>query len=127
MLSKVGLTEQQWRVLRVLEECGVLDPTEISERACLLLPSLTRILHTLEGKALIYREPHPHDGRKQQITLTNAGRMVVEANMAEAMLLCQQLKAGLGEARLELLLDLLNDLQEASLEEPRAKETAQTS
>ena len=43
MLSDVGVTEQQWRVLRVLDERGPLDPTEIADRSVLLLPRLTRI------------------------------------------------------------------------------------
>ena len=30
MLQERGFTEQQWRVLRVLDEGGPLDPTEIA-------------------------------------------------------------------------------------------------
>lgn len=40
MLSKIGVTEQQWRVMRVLDERGRMDPKEIAEAACLLNPSL---------------------------------------------------------------------------------------
>ncbi|MDP5347500.1 MAG: MarR family transcriptional regulator, partial [Paracoccaceae bacterium] len=58
MLADVGVTEQQWRVLRVLAERGTLDPTEIADRSCLLMPSLTRILQTLTTKGLITREVH---------------------------------------------------------------------
>ena len=39
MLAATGLTEQQWRVLRVLSEAGPVDATEVSDRAGLLLPS----------------------------------------------------------------------------------------
>ncbi len=48
MLSKIGVTEQQWRVMRVLDERGRMDPKEIAEAACLLNPSLTRIMQLLE-------------------------------------------------------------------------------
>ena len=61
MLADVGLTEQQWRVLRVLDEKGALEPTHIAEQACLLLPSLTRILQKLEEKHLILRKPDEND------------------------------------------------------------------
>src|SRR5210317_1927993 len=64
MLAKIGVTEQQWRVLRVLDERGTLDPKEIAEAACLLNPSLTRIMQLLEKKGYISREGDPEDRRK---------------------------------------------------------------
>ncbi|THD72081.1 homoprotocatechuate degradation operon regulator HpaR [Thalassobius vesicularis] len=110
MLSDVGVTEQQWRVLRVLNERGTLDPTEIAERSCLLLPSLTRILQTLEGKELITRAPHPTDRRKQLVTITQAGRQLIVDNMEESRRLNAWLKESFGNEKLEQLLDLLNEL-----------------
>ena len=44
MLKVPGITEQQWRVLRVLSESGAQDLTQISLKACLLMPSLSRII-----------------------------------------------------------------------------------
>ncbi|WP_321829723.1 homoprotocatechuate degradation operon regulator HpaR [Thalassovita sp.] len=110
MLTDAGVTEQQWRVLRVLEERGVLDPTEIAEHSCLLLPSLTRILQTLQGKGMITREPHPTDRRKQQIRITDAGRQLILDNLQESRRLNAWLKNSMGEEKLEQLLDLLNEL-----------------
>ena len=118
MLANAGVTEQQWRVLRVLDEQGVLDPTEIAERSCLLLPSLTRILQTLQGKGLIERQPHPTDRRKQQITITAAGRRLILDNLYESQRLHAWLKDSLGEDKLETLLDLLNELD--GLQRPAA-------
>jgi hypothetical protein len=60
MLADVGVTEQQWRVLRVLAERGTLDPTEIADRSCLLMPSLTRILQTLTGQRADQPRGAPH-------------------------------------------------------------------
>jgi homoprotocatechuate degradation regulator HpaR len=83
MLSDVGVTEQQWRVLRVLDERGPLDPTEIADRSVLLLPSLTRILQTLVAKGLVSRSPHPTDRRKQVVSITaNAGPAARSAQRA---------------------------------------------
>lgn len=110
MLANAGVTEQQWRVLRVLEERGVLDPTEIAEHSCLLLPSLTRILQTLEGKAMIARQPHPTDRRKQQVQITDTGRQLILDNLHESQRLNAWLKTSLGDEKLEQLLDLLNEL-----------------
>lgn len=110
MLMDVGVTEQQWRVMRVLNECGTLDPTEIAERSCLLLPSLTRILQTLEGKELISRAPHPTDRRKQQVTITEVGQQMILDNMQESQRLNAWLRDSFGDEKLEALLDLLNEL-----------------
>ena len=55
MLAESGLTEQQWRILRVLEEFGKTEPTRLAEQTCLLLPSLSRILQTLVDKGYVTR------------------------------------------------------------------------
>ena len=44
LLASHDLTEQQWRVIRVLGETSPLDASDVAERACILAPSLTRII-----------------------------------------------------------------------------------
>ena len=110
MLSDVDVTEQQWRVLRVLEEAGPLEPTRIADLACLLLPSLTRILQKLEDKGLIERRRDLRDRRKQVVRITRAGSKLIEANLQTSVELLQQVRDHLGAERYELLLDLLNEL-----------------
>jgi homoprotocatechuate degradation regulator HpaR len=110
MLMDVGITEQQWRVLRTVEEQGPIDPTSISEQACLLLPSLTRILHKLEEKALIAREPDATDRRKQIVRITPAGAKLIADNLATSLQLMQDIREQIGPDRFETLLDLLNEL-----------------
>ena len=41
MLADSGVTEQKWRVLRVLEEAGEIEPTVIAREACLHLQQTT--------------------------------------------------------------------------------------
>jgi len=110
MLTDVGITEQQWRVLRVLEEAGPMEPTRIAERACLLLPSLTRILQKLEEKSLISREQDISDRRKQIVEITAAGAEVIAANLATSLALMEEVRLRMGPDRFESLLDLLNEL-----------------
>lgn len=110
MLADAGITEQQWRVLRVLEESGPLEPTRIADLACLLLPSLTRILQKLDEKGMISRRPDPKDGRKQIIQITAKGRKLIEANLPASISLMEQVRDSMGADRFEALLDLLNDL-----------------
>lgn len=116
MLADAGVTEQQWRVLRVLDERGAMDATEIAERSVLLLPSLTRILQTLTAKGLITRAAHPTDRRKQLVTITAAGQSLIAENLRESQELTQWLRDSMGEERLDQLLDLLNELDQ--LERP---------
>ena len=110
MLYDVGITEQQWRVLRVLQETGPLEPTQIAEQACLLLPSLTRILQKLEEKNYIERSRNKADRRKQSVKVTRTGANLIEANLSSALALTDQVRARMGDERYEQLLDLLNEL-----------------
>ncbi|WP_170326204.1 homoprotocatechuate degradation operon regulator HpaR [Ruegeria arenilitoris] len=111
MLTDVGVTEQQWRVLRVLDEEGPQEPTHIADRACLLLPSLTRILQKLETKGLIRREVHPDDKRRQIVDISAKGRQIIRDNIQVTVHLAEDLRTKLGPDRHEALLDLLNELR----------------
>ncbi|WIY26602.1 homoprotocatechuate degradation operon regulator HpaR [Parasedimentitalea psychrophila] len=115
LLSDVDLTEQQWRVLRVVQESGAIDPTQIAEQACLLLPSLTRILQKLEDKKMISRTRDKQDRRKQVITITSGGEAVIANNLEASLVLVAKTRAEMGEDRYEALLDLLNELDRIKL------------
>ena len=110
ILMDVGITEQQWRVLRVLEEEGPQDPTRIADQACLLLPSLPRILQKLEEKDLITRQPDPGDRRKQIVNITPAGAKIIRDNLGASQAVFDEIRTQLGAGRFETLLDLLNEL-----------------
>lgn len=115
MLANVGVTEQQWRVVRVLVEEGAMDPTSIAERAVLLLPSLTRILHKLEEKGYITRARDEKDGRRQVIAATPLGCKLISDNIPTAHQYAQQLRDHMGGADYDQLLKLLNQLNEIDL------------
>ena len=110
MLGKSGVNEQKWRVLRVLEENGPLDQSLLAERACLQLPSLTRILRAMEDQALISRATDPADRRRSIVTISDAGRRVLTDHAAESAQIFARLEAAYGQARMEQLLDMLEDL-----------------
>lgn len=110
MLAEAGVTEQQWRVLRVLSEQGEVDATEIAHQACLLMPSLTRILQVLEKKSLCARRPHPTDRRRFLLAITPEGRALIERNIPESNRIFAELEAEYGKDRIEALLDLLGEL-----------------
>ena len=116
MLNKAGVTEQQWRVLRVLDERGMMDPKDLAQAACLLNPSLTRIMQLLEKKALIARHDHPTDRRKVLLEITDDGRALLRAAAPESNAIFARLVERYGRERMDRLLDLLNELSELELE-----------
>src|SRR5260370_23181625 len=54
---KGGITEQQWRVIRVLYLDGEMDAAELAPRAYLPAPSLSPILKDLEAPKYLKRRP----------------------------------------------------------------------
>lgn len=119
MLSKSQISEQKWRVLRIIEEAGPIEQTSIAKQACLLLPSLTRLLHALEKDALLIRTPDNVDRRKSIVTITEKGRMLIQRHAVESIALFDDLEAKFGKEKLEDLLDLLEELQAVDLQPPQ--------
>ncbi|MEM8728615.1 MAG: homoprotocatechuate degradation operon regulator HpaR [Pseudomonadota bacterium] len=115
MLSDVGVTEQQWRVLRVLDEFGPSDPTRIADASSLLLPSLTRILQKLETKGLIARSVDAKDRRRQIVKITQDGQCLIAENRETAVALTKAVQDRLGPEKYNQLLDLLNELSTLDL------------
>ncbi len=115
MLGKVGVTEQQWRVLRVLDERGTMDPKDIADAACLLNPSLTRIMQLLERKGFIARRAHPDDKRKVLVDITEGGSALIAEAMPESQEISDRLEARYGPEQRRALLNLLNELSELDL------------
>jgi homoprotocatechuate degradation regulator HpaR len=76
VLREHGLTEQQWRVVRVLAEHDGIDASEVAARSFLLAPSLTRILQFLEKEGLVRRRLDSNDQRRSVLTLTKKGRKI---------------------------------------------------
>ncbi len=112
ILADAGVTEQQWRVLRVLKEQGPQEPTQIADRACLLLPSLTRILRKLEDKDLIVRRTAPNDRRRQIVEISEGGQEIIRANIAPSLLQAERIRTRLGPERHDLLLDILGEMHD---------------
>lgn len=110
MLAEAGVTEQQWRVMRVLHERGPSDPASIARDACLLMPSLTRILRGLEAKGLVARTPHENDRRTFWVRITEAGEALIAAHLDESNRILAELEDRYGRERLDRLLDLLEEL-----------------
>jgi hypothetical protein len=52
-LNEHGLTEQQWRIIRILERYGELEIYQLAELACILKPSMTGVLVRMEAAGMV--------------------------------------------------------------------------
>ena len=112
MLAASGITEQQWRVLRVLHERGPLDSTTLADEACLLMPSLTRIVQSMVQKGYVTRTEHVEDRRRQTVAIASKGKAIINDNLEEATAIAARIEAALGKKRFDELLESLRRLDE---------------
>ena len=119
-LRENGLSDQQWRVLRVLgehaDDSAGVETGRVAREALLLGPSLTGVLTRMERDGLIARERCPQDARRTVIRATPAGltlvgklSTVIEAHYA-------WMEEELGKPQLARLYALLDDL--IAMEQP---------
>ena len=111
MLSKSQISEQKWRVLRVVNEAGPLEQTNIAKQACLLLPSLTRLLRSMEEDGYISRVPGQTDKRKSVVHITPLGIELIQKHAAESNTIFEAIEQEFGTEDWETLLKLLSKLQ----------------
>lgn len=76
-LNKAGVTEQQWRVLRALNEVEDMDAGALAAAISLHMPSLSRILVDLVERKLIKKQ-NGVDRRLRTVRITPQGRALVE-------------------------------------------------
>ncbi|GAL17235.1 homoprotocatechuate degradation operon regulator HpaR [Vibrio maritimus] len=110
VLASNDLTEQQWRVMRVLDTKGEIDFTTLSRESCILSPSLTGIINRLEKLGYVEKKKCEHDGRKSYIHLTAKAESLVERLRPQIEEQYVALKERIGEDRYSELSNLLNEL-----------------
>jgi homoprotocatechuate degradation regulator HpaR len=81
ILNANGVTEQQWRIVRVLYEVPSLEPREIVELCRISSPSMAGVLSRMEELGLVARRRLPHDQRRVRVSLTARARAMA-ARMA---------------------------------------------
>jgi len=74
LFAKYNLTEQQWRILRILWEDEKVTSADLSARSLLPPPSLVGIIDRLENKQLVTRLRSLEDRRIVYVLATAKGR-----------------------------------------------------
>jgi homoprotocatechuate degradation regulator HpaR len=114
-LRQQALSDQQWRVLRVLGEDhsqggqGV-ETGRVAREAYLLGPSLTGVLSRMERDGLITRERDPQDQRRSVVQPTEQGLRLVNTLSRTIEAHYVWLEQAMGKDKLAQLYGLLDEL-----------------
>ena len=111
-----ALSDQQWRVLRVLGEHGMVDTGHVAREAFILGPSLTGVLSRMERDELIRRERDPEDQRRTVVEATAKGLRLVNKLSQTIETHYVWMEKSLGKQKLAQLYALLDTVIE--LEQP---------
>lgn len=108
-----GLTEQQWRVLRIMHSTEErLRPMQLSQLTFISMPSLSRLLKTLEGRQLIKRGRHVADLRGSEFELTPQGRGLVSETIPHFEAIYLDIEKQLGVHDSEQLFRVLEHVEQ---------------
>jgi DNA-binding MarR family transcriptional regulator len=77
-LAEPSLSDTQLAALATLERHGAMTPGELAEHEKVQPPSMTRVIAALADWRLVTRAPHPTDRRQVILTVTPAGRDLVQ-------------------------------------------------
>jgi homoprotocatechuate degradation regulator HpaR len=77
ILNHFGVTEQQWRILRALDQQGQLEPREIGDLCQISSPSMAGVLARMEQAGLVERKRMETDQRRVSVTLSPQSRALL--------------------------------------------------
>jgi len=112
LLNRYELTEQQWRVIRILSQhpnCE-LESHQLAEIACILRPSMTGVLLRLERDGLVRRWKPASDQRRLCVSLTPKGIELFEEMSGEMTRQYKEIQRQFGPDNFQLLMRLLLEL-----------------
>ena len=110
IFRKYNVTEQQWRVLRMVTSAGDMTAGELSQAIFISMPSLSRIMQSLEARNLIRRRANEDDLRQTMVSSTLAAQAMVAEAAIWSDTRYSDIAQWFGKERLEQLQTLLDDL-----------------
>jgi homoprotocatechuate degradation regulator HpaR len=110
VLNAHGITEQQWRIVRVLLDGRALEPREIGELCRLSSPSLAGVLARMEEIGLVKRKRLPQDQRRVRVSLTPRSRALAARLAPQIEAVYARVERLLGEEFCGRLYDALDDV-----------------
>ena len=113
MLNEIGITDQQWRIIRLLAENGTMDFQDLAAQACILRPSLTGILTRWEKMDYVVRLKPSNDQRRVYLKLTRTGESLYESFCPRVDDRYDLLQFGLAKALLQQIVAVVHTRAEA--------------
>jgi homoprotocatechuate degradation regulator HpaR len=110
VLNAHGITEQQWRIVRVLLDAGALEPREIGELCRLSSPSLAGVLARMEEIGFVNRRRLAHDQRRVRVSLTPRSRALAARIAPQIEAVYARVERSLGKEFCERLYGALDEL-----------------
>ena len=110
ILNQANITDQQWRIIRLLAENGTLDFQDLANKACILRPSLTGILTRLEKAGMAVRLKPSNDQRRVFLKLTQAGEKLYQSIGEKVDERYHAIENVFSKEKLEKLKELLTEL-----------------
>lgn len=105
-----NLTDQQWRIVRILADSPSMDFHELAFRSCILRPSLTGILTRMERDGLVLRLKPVNDQRKLYVMLTEQGQTLYARARSQVEEAYRKIEADFTPEKTQQLMLLLDDL-----------------
>jgi DNA-binding MarR family transcriptional regulator len=87
-----------------------LRPSELADRLQISKQSVNDLLHDLEARGYLVREPGPDDGRARVVRLTDRGRALEDAAYAGAAAAQRRIADQLGARRFAQMRDALHEV-----------------
>jgi homoprotocatechuate degradation regulator HpaR len=110
LLAAHALTEQQWRVMRVMHEAGSIETTDLCARCCIHKASMMRILRALVERGLVEREMHEQDKRRHIVSITGSGSALIARLLPAARMIYDSILDRFGREKARQLVRLLDEL-----------------
>ncbi|MFJ1458393.1 MarR family transcriptional regulator [Nocardia wallacei] len=108
--AQISLT--QLSALATLNREGAMTPGALAAKERVQPPSMTRVIASLAELQLVKRDPHPTDGRQIIVSLSEAGRALIQdENSAREAWMTEQL-AGLSSDQLRVLDDAVDIMKQ---------------
>lgn len=123
-LNAHGVTDQQWRIIRALNETDGLEIVDLADLCCIHAASLSRILPKLEAGGVVSRRAHANDQRRVIVSLTAKGRRLFGLVAPQSETIYAELARDIGPARLETIYGLLDEVIELLTRKPDRKSAA---
>lgn len=110
VLAEFKLSNQQWRILRLLYDQGPSGVSQIAEECVLMQPSVVKMIPRLEAQGYVTRQKVEGDRRRTDVSITAEGRALVERILPSLDRILGHLEKRLGGDLLDRLCAVLDEV-----------------